>query len=280
MISYPFLGAGIIFPLQIDDKTGGIKTGLGGVDYLAVTAAYIQDRWTILDYQYDTSNIIVSSIFNIILTRLGEHDTLPWYGSDLHSILFEPISRDSISSISQEIATCTERWEKRVIIDRYTGITWGYSDLDVDHNTVLMRLQPIFIDGQVLGNLVVPYASEYDIRVAEYPQGVGDATGYDWCSRYKWSHIVGSDKKFIRCRKVMPIAPAADDIFVRVGQKDTLLLIAYTVYGDIRLWWVLADILVQERDGKRTGYSNFNLPPAGTIVRLPSKARLFTEIVT
>jgi phage baseplate assembly protein W len=59
---------------------------------------------------------VMSSIDNILRTRKGERVMLPEFGSDLASIIFEPINSTTIKFLSRSLKDEIERWDDRVLI--------------------------------------------------------------------------------------------------------------------------------------------------------------------
>jgi len=58
-----------------------------------------------------------TSINNILGTSLGERIFLPEFGSNLKSLLFEPINSHLLNRCSNEIRNAIEKWDDRVIIE-------------------------------------------------------------------------------------------------------------------------------------------------------------------
>lgn len=92
-------------------------------------------------------------------------------------------------------------------------------------------------------------------------------------SRYRYSTIIRMEDgtEYYADRPAFSTQPRADDRYYDVRAGDTLQSIAYALLGDARYWWVVADF-------------NDILDPfaelvPGTTLRLPSYARLWTEVL-
>lgn len=59
-------------------------------------------------------NAVKQSIKNLLLTRPGERPFQPDLGSDLYSILFEPMDTVTVETLKGVISTCIGNYEPRV----------------------------------------------------------------------------------------------------------------------------------------------------------------------
>lgn len=59
-------------------------------------------------------NAVKQSIKNLLLTRPGERPFQPELGSDLYSILFEPMDTVTVEALKGVISTCIGNYEPRV----------------------------------------------------------------------------------------------------------------------------------------------------------------------
>lgn len=73
-------------------------------------------------------------------------------------------------------------------------------------------------------------------------------------------------------RRSLSIEPATSDLYYTVQPGDTLHSIAYKIYKDVSLWWVVADF--NEVIDPYAGLV------AGDTLRVPSRARLFMELLS
>lgn len=91
-------------------------------------------------------------------------------------------------------------------------------------------------------------------------------------SRYWRTALIrrGTDTWFMG-QQSPDLTPAQDDLFHEVQAGDNLQLLAYSYYGDVRLWWVI-------------GYWNSIVDPfetltPGTPLRFPSLQRLALKVL-
>jgi len=68
-------------------------------------------------------------------------------------------------------------------------------------------------------------------------------------------------KRVIRSVLYPPIPRKESDIYIRTAPQDRVELIAHQYYGDVSLWWLIA-----EANG--IGKGTFAIPP-GTLLRIP-----------
>ena len=282
MRSIPAYGRGISFPFRVDIATGRIAVSSGSSDGASVSLAYLNESWTVREVKEIAQNLIAESIAHIVLTRKGEHDTLPEFGSNEQAILFENNSPETRYLVEYFFHESTRRWEKRAQVPESGGVKWpsntgreGFGELPVQ---VFIR----FIDGQVRGNLVAPFVTVKEAREAEYQTGETDSGRHDYLSRYFGNSSAEIDG--IRFNRVIPrgfIPPAYDDYFYRTKYEDNWLTIALSEYGDIRHWHIPARMYVQ--DAAEQGLSSDVMYPAhelpmGTRVRMASQSRVLTEV--
>lgn len=276
----PFYGRGIAFPLRLDPVTGGFRITEGTANPASVGMEYIPERFSVRE-PLPERNHISEAMEHILLVRQGEHDTLPEFGSRLFSIINDPNNWYTEKEYEVWVQLATARWEKRAFVPD-ENVRWATTDEDRNHNVSAVRIGPEVIDAQVPGNLVSPFVDPRQARAQEYPLGNIDANGHDSCSRYHGfpAHELNG-VRFIRPRQSLPMPPRPDDIFYRIAHGDTWLLIAWKNYGDVRYWWVIADMFVQ--DSAAAGESidmadTTGDPEPGTLIRLPSQTRLLMEI--
>lgn len=63
-------------------------------------------------------DVIADSLRNILRTKKTERVMLPEFGSNIDSILFEPMCEETASMIYHEVIDAIERWEDRVYIEK------------------------------------------------------------------------------------------------------------------------------------------------------------------
>lgn len=277
----PFYGKGISFPVRIDAVTGGFLITEGSSDPLSVGIEYLPERRTVREELPQRPNHIADSMEHILLVRQGEHDTLPEFGSRLFAVIHDPNDWYTEKEYEVWIQIAVARWEKRAFVpDR--NVKWATTDEDRNHNVSAVRIGPEFIPTQVPQNLVSPFVDPRTARAQEYPLGNVDNDGHDGTSRYHGAPAYErAGVRFIRPRQSLPMPPRADDLFYRVDHGDTWLLVSWKMYGDIRYWWVIADMFVQDAAASGQGIDAMDTtgdPEPGSLIRLPSQTRLLMEI--
>lgn len=94
----------------------------------------------------------------------------------------------------------------------------------------------------------------------------------DNTSRYNWSveYIDSKNGDFFGTRQPLNLREDASDLFYTVSDCDRIDLIAYKYYGDVRLWWVIAE------------FNNIINPLelyAGTVLRIPTYDRIQMQVL-
>ncbi len=122
-----FLGRGWSFPPRVDAVTG---------------------RFLLCEGEED----IRQAIYIILMTRLGERQMMPDFGSNLHEYIFELPDASSMALLRSEVLDTLIRWEPRVVdldvdVDA-SRIAEGRVELEISY-TVRATNNP--------GNLVFPY---------------------------------------------------------------------------------------------------------------------------
>ena len=277
-MNYPFLGKGVAFPFRIS-QTGGIQMTEGDTDNLSVALQYIYGSWAQNDLANE--NHIAESISNILLTKVGEHDNLPAYGSKLQSQIFEPNTVEFELLTETYLETSTTRWEKRVVTD---AVDWSTSNNDVDQG--ISRATPTisFITQEVAGNLVAPFVTVEQARTQEYPSADIDSNRHDYQSRYYQLDAFELDGiKQLRLVPINSIPIATGDTYYKVLPTDTWMLIANKRYGDVRLWQIIARAYVDDQallDGASLeDLDPYNFPSVGQMIRIPSTVSVLMKKV-
>jgi phage baseplate assembly protein W len=290
MPTYPFLGKGVSFPLRVDPNTGGLLVSEGNTDELSVALQYLMDRWTVREEVRPKLNHIAESVAHILLTKPGEYDTLPEFGSYLFKCLFEPNSYEFRFQAETFFKLSTKEWEKRARIpeafgadnqglnQNYAGIQWAVTPHAIDEGRVPVWVRIQFISEQADGNMVAPYATPRDARTLKYRASKIDDNGHDNLSRYYgqkayyWGGI-----KYVRFDLKVTPSPDKEDRFYTVEPYDSWFSISYTLFGEIRYAHILAENYVI--DAAKAGLSRKYLdvtgdPEPGTILRYPSRTTL------
>jgi len=284
MRTYPIYGRGTAFPFRANPATGGVQVTEGLRDPRSVSLQYLNESWTIRENTDFPANHIAEAIAHILLTHQGEHDTLPEFGSRIQEILFEPNSSETWPVLKHFFFESTIRWEKRARFPENGGMEFKPSGYGIDQGQLPALAYVEFILAQIVGNLVAPFVEPRQARAQEYPVAAVDASRHDYQSRY--FNIRQSEYQGIthdRFRRSTYLPPNYDDKFYEINHGDTWLLISWKLYGDIRYWPYLAQMWVQ--DAAEAGMSRHNAdpseePPVGTLIRVPSQARLLTEVAT
>lgn len=278
----PFFGKGVSFPFRFDPATGRLSVSEGSSDSVSVALAYLnEEAWTIREDTDPKQNLVAEAIANILLTRQGEHDTLPEYGGDPNAFIFDSIAAETKYIMDVYFRQSTVRWEKRARVPK-DGVTFPNRLHRAQHGEFPVQVDISFAEKQPAGNLVAPYVDTNQARLAEYSSAELDQSKHDYNSRYFDCPIdVNSDVKFNAPYGKKYLPPSRDDYPYRVKYEQNWLDIAYSEYEDIRHWWIPANIYIQ--DSAEAGISWDVMYPAyqidtGTVLRLPSRARVLNEL--
>ena len=283
MTNNSFLGKGISFPLRIDPITKDFAWSEGNLNACSVDLAYMSDSWTARETVPARRNLIAESIYHIILTNVGEYDTLPAFGSFVHNVLFDQDTDETRIVTTLYFNTSTARWEKRASVPE-DNVEWKVTSRLTQTNQAYVQVSINFIPSQVPGNLVAPFVTPSETRDTEYQSQDRDASGHDYFSRYYGNPIAtknGSSYNRLYRRKNIPYA--RDDYAYTTSHKDTWFFISNDHYGDIRLWWVIAKMYVQDqaKSGAHRSVMNPNRElPVGLTLRMPSVARMRNQLST
>ena len=277
----PFLGTGVSFPLRINATTKDFSTSVGNTDVCAVSLAYLSDSWTAQTMAGIIQNLIAESIAHIVLTNVGEYDTLPLFGSKIMSVLFDPNSDETRIVSTVYFNTATNRWEKRAQIPQ-GGVNWQVTTSMIMAHQVQVSVTIAFIPAQIAGNLVEPFVTPQQIREQEYPTQGLDASGHDYNSRYYGCPIVTKNGiSYNKLKRRGPIPYARDDYFYTTKPRDTFLYISNDEYGDIRYAWLIARMYVQDQAKNGAPRSTMMIDielPVNTVLRMPSRSRLLNQL--
>ena len=72
------------------------------------------------------------NIKNLLLTMKGERPFLPEFGSDLYSILFDPIQSDTTMKVEDAIKDAMKMWLPHVVINRIDVMTSEQNPNQID----------------------------------------------------------------------------------------------------------------------------------------------------
>ncbi len=298
MRELPFFGRGIGFPFRIDPATKGVTITAGNADDVSVALEYLMDNWSIREELRPKVNHIAESVAHILLTRPGEHDTLPEFGSNLFFLLFDNITQETMLAAEAYFKFSTIRWEKRVKIpDRFyydaynpivetphSGVRWHVTGIDTDRNVLPIWVYVQFIVEQSRGNLVVPFVTARQARLQEYPSGGIDVAGHDQYSRYYRSDIYYYNNiKFSRPKIPLFLFPSVGDRYHVVIKGDTWLSLSWQYYKDIRLWYHIAMSCVYDKAVAGESSSALDTtgnPIVGDVLRIPEEKRILLSLYT
>lgn len=266
---------------RINPATGGFVVTSGVDEQNSVELQYVASKWSIREDVDLPANHIAESVAHILLTKVGENDTLPWFGSKLMEAVFEPNTEEFQLLFQFYLKTATERWEKRVIVPASGGVIWGKKPYLTDQGELPLHVSIQFLAQQDPQNLVAPFVTPRQARAQEYPPTQYDINGHDYFSRYyNNTALVSGTTKSLRLRSPRYWPIARDDEFKKVKHRQSWLSLAYDVYGELRYWDCIAEVYVQDSADAGLDRKVMNpsyVPPYGTMLRLPSRARVMSE---
>ena len=279
----PFLGKGVAFPFSVDPVKGGVKMSAATFDSIAVGVEFVPDQFSVAEDVFNRENHLAESIKHILLTEKGEYDWLPEFGSRISTIIHDPNNLYARMEYETWAQLAVARWEKRVRMDSPDAWRWADQTEDsYDRGEAIYQVNPEIVATQVPGNLVGPFVTPREARLAEYPSQTLDNEGHDWTSRYlDVAAIDVDDARLLRPVSFRPLPPRPDDVFYTVVYGDTYLMIAFKLYADVRFWWPIADMRVYDAAQAGESWDALDITDElalGDMLRAPSKARILTEI--
>jgi phage baseplate assembly protein W len=277
----PFYGTGVLFPARLNNRgdfaigEGSIHEDLSNLEIMAEAADI---------GQLYRNGLIRGEMAHILLCRIGEHDTLPEFGSRLHMILYSGNTKLTQVQAEVYLSIATERWEKRLTIPDEEGVRWGATGEEIDEGKLHCLIMPHWSQKQTEKNLVTPYVTCRAARLAEYPTAQVDRDGHDYDSRYYRAQVFERDGiRALRLpRKRREFPPASDDHFHEVGPLGaSWLSLAHQYYGDVRLWHVIAEAYQSDAATEALGRDYMDTTgdaPAGETIRIPSPTRALMQL--
>ena len=151
----------------------------GNNNAASIAVEYLLDRASIREDTGRAENHVADSIGNIIFTNQFEHDTLPEFGSRTNNILFDPNHQAVAYEFEVWVEESTKRWEKRASVPMPHGIEWNPTGMGIDRGELPVKINPQFLASQQPQNLVAPFVTERQARLAEYPSVRLDAGNHD-----------------------------------------------------------------------------------------------------
>ena len=122
-----YLGKGLKTPIEVDPRTGGLKTTSG-------------------------EDIVKESIIRIIGTSRGQRVMNRTFGADVMALLFEPANADTESSLIEAVERAIYEHEPRVRSLRV--------DTRIDGTTIYLSIQYRVVGSSKPRNLVFPFFLE------------------------------------------------------------------------------------------------------------------------
>lgn len=110
-------------------------------DYIDLDYSMAMNSYGDIDLKED-AEAVKQSMLDILLTKVGEREFMPLYGSKLHWLLFQKVSNLTKLDIQEEIKSSLQNWEPRI---QLTGVlVESFPDsnyYEVTINFDLIRLQ-------------------------------------------------------------------------------------------------------------------------------------------
>jgi hypothetical protein len=97
---------------------------------------------------------INGSIKHILSTRLLERFFLPQFGSNLPSLIFEPLDDVTKDQVFMYTVGALKEWEKRIVVE---AIGFDESEVELDQSVLHVFIEYRLINSQVRGNYVFPW---------------------------------------------------------------------------------------------------------------------------
>lgn len=63
---------------------------------------------------YCNETAVQQAMIDILMTRMGEREFMPTYGSQIHYLMFEPMNKFTKNSLESCIRTALKNWEPRI----------------------------------------------------------------------------------------------------------------------------------------------------------------------
>jgi phage baseplate assembly protein W len=84
-------------------------------DYVDLDYSMERNQFGGIDFKED-AEAVKQSMIDILLTKVGEREYMPLYGSKIHTILMEKMNEITTIRLRDEIKVALENWEPRINI--------------------------------------------------------------------------------------------------------------------------------------------------------------------
>lgn len=104
------------------------------VDYIDLSYDFVQKNQQkgseiieVMPY-YCNETAVQQAMIDILMTRIGEREFMPTYGSQIYYLMFEPMNQFTKNSLELCIRNALENWEPRIEVQEieitYSNNTW------------------------------------------------------------------------------------------------------------------------------------------------------------
>lgn len=112
-------------------------------DYIDLPYSMEKNQYGDIDLKYDVA-AVKQSIIDIIMTRKGEREFMPDYGSRIIYLLMEKITPITQIMIQNEIKTSLETWEPRITVNNINvEVVPNLHTYNVSINFEVLRLRQV-----------------------------------------------------------------------------------------------------------------------------------------
>jgi len=112
-------------------------------NYVDIDFQMLMNQYNTIDFKEDADSV-KQAIIDIILTRVGEREFVPLYGSRVYDILFEKINELTALQLKDEIIVALENWEPRIKVNKINVTPYleeNYYDVEIIYE--MLRLNQI-----------------------------------------------------------------------------------------------------------------------------------------
>lgn len=82
-------------------------------DYIDLDYSMEKNQYSTVDFKED-ADAVKQSMIDILLTKVGEREYMPLYGSKIHMIIMEKMNDITSLRLKDEIRVALENWEPRI----------------------------------------------------------------------------------------------------------------------------------------------------------------------